>query len=347
MLCGLLPGAASAAGPTARAAVVGGSAAPAGAYPWMVALSRGCGGTLIAPDRVLTAGHCVEDLRISDLRMYVGARTRRRGGYRYDGIPVRGVDVASHPRYRSLEAGGPVSDVAVIRIDPPVTDVAPVRLAAPEDAGLAAGGGEATVVGWGVKRTDLRQAPLALGLQQGPLRLLGDRTCGQIYGSDGAYRPSVMVCARSRNALRRPNTSPCVGDSGGPLVAGDVQIGIVSFGISCGALGEPTVFARVSALRPFIDQAEPVWAAQPLGPATITGTVRRGRTVSCQAPAFRGRVDRVRYRWGLNGLLVATGRRVRITKSARGKTLQCRAVGENPGGATPSLASAARRVPRR
>ena len=51
--------AAPAEGPRARAAVVGGEPAPPGAYPYIVALSRGCGGTLIAPDRVLTAGHCV------------------------------------------------------------------------------------------------------------------------------------------------------------------------------------------------------------------------------------------------------------------------------------------------
>lgn len=342
-----LPASAGAVPPTARASVVGGSAAPAGAYPWMVALSRGCGGTLIAPDRVLTAGHCVEDLRIADLRLYVGATRRQSGGYRYDGTPVRGVDVASHPRYRSLEAGGPVHDAAVIRLDRAITDVAPVQLASPADAPLTAGGDEATVIGWGVMRTDLRQAPLAIGLQQGGLRVLGDRMCRQIYGQDGAYRSSVMICARSRNAMRRPNTSPCVGDSGGPLVAGaNVQVGIVSFGISCGALGEPTVFARVAGLRAFIDDPEPVWAPQPLGPATVTGTVAVGRTVACRAPAFRGSVARIRYRWGLNGLLVATGRRVRIAASARGKALQCRAVAVNAGGATPSVAAAPRRVPR-
>ncbi len=87
-------GTAVAAEPKAKASVVGGNGASAGSYPWMVALSRGCGGTLVAPDRVLTAGHCVEDLRIADLRLYVGATQRRRGGYRYDGIPVRAIEVA-------------------------------------------------------------------------------------------------------------------------------------------------------------------------------------------------------------------------------------------------------------
>jgi secreted trypsin-like serine protease len=342
-----LPAAAHADRPTpgAKASVVGGSAASAGEYPWMVALSRGCGGTLIAPDRVLTAGHCVEDTRISEVRLYVGATRRRRGGYRYDGLPVRAAEVASHPRYRPLEAGGPVNDAAIIRLAEPVLDVAPVRLATSDDA-ADRGGRPATVVGWGAMRTDLARAPLAVGLQQGSLRILADRQCGDLYGRDGSYRRSVMLCARSRNAQRRPNTSPCVGDSGGPLVSGGIQVGIVSFGISCGALGEPTVFARVASLRSFIDQPEPVWAPQPLGGATVSGTIRPGGTATCNPPAFRNRVDRISYRWGLNGVLVATGQRVRIRGSARGKQLQCRAVARNPGGTTPSLASPARRVPR-
>jgi hypothetical protein len=120
----------------------------------------------------------------------------------------------------------------------------------------------------------------------------------------------------------------------------------VSFGISCGALHEPTVFSRVAALRSFIDLPEPTWAPQPLGRATVTGSFQAGRTATCNPPQFRGSVRRIRYRWGVDGLLVATGRRVRITRGARGKVLQCRAVAENEGGATPSPASAARRVSR-
>jgi secreted trypsin-like serine protease len=329
---------------TARAAVVGGRDARAGKYPWIVALSVGCAGTLIAPDRVLTAGHCVEDLRASQLRLYVGARMRTKGGYRYDGRAVRAVDIATHPGYRSLANGGPVRDAALIRLEQPVEDVPLVRLATPADAVLTADGRPATVIGWGVTRTDPERGRLALALQEGGLRILSDRSCGRVYGADGSYRRSVMLCARSRSLRRRPNTSPCVGDSGGPLLSGGVQVGIVSFGISCGTLSEPTVFARVAALREFIDAPEPVWAPQPLGRPTVRGTVAPGHTVVCEPPAFRGEVTRIRYRWGIDGALVATGRRVRITSNARGKVLQCRAVAENAGGRTPSATSPPIRV---
>jgi secreted trypsin-like serine protease len=345
-LCGLGAPAASADGPTARAAVVGGTEVAPGRYPWMVALSRGCGGTLIAPDRVLTAGHCVEDLRVSELRAYVGARTRKKGGYRYDGLALRAADVATHPGYKPIEGGGPVNDVAIIRLEAAVPDIEPVKLAMTGDTPLFAGGQEATVVGWGVTRTDLRSAPLATSLQRGGLRILPESSCGRTYGSGNAFRRSVMLCARSRNPSRRPNTSPCVGDSGGPLVVGeDLQVGIVSFGISCGALREPTVFSRVSGLRPFIDQPEPVWAPQPLGRSAVEGEIRVGNTVSCVAPEWRNPVKSIRYRWGINGILAATGRRVRVTRNSVGKVLQCRAVATNEGGSTPAPASPVARVP--
>lgn len=337
------------ASPRADAAVVGGSGVAPGAYPWIVATSRGCGGSLIAPDRVLTAGHCVEDLRVDTMRLYVGARQRRRGALRYDGIPVRAVEVATHPGYRSLRGGGPANDAAVLRLARPIEGVAPVALAGPGDAAAYAAAAPATVLGWGVTRTDRRDPPLARGLRSGRLRVLSDVACSRIYGDargDG-YRGDVMLCARSYNAFRRPNTSPCVGDSGGPLVAdGGLQVGIVSFGISCGALREPTVFAEVAALREFIDDPDPDWSPQPLGRPAVSGRIAPGEVVTCEPPVFRNPVQRLRYRWGVNRLLVATGRRVRITRRAAGKVLQCRVVAENAGGSTPSAPSPPLRVPR-
>ncbi|HZB49815.1 MAG TPA: trypsin-like serine protease, partial [Mycobacteriales bacterium] len=39
--------------------VVGGTDAALGEFPWMVRLSMGCGGSVVAPRVVLTAAHCV------------------------------------------------------------------------------------------------------------------------------------------------------------------------------------------------------------------------------------------------------------------------------------------------
>lgn len=42
-----------------RALIVGGQEARRGKYPYFVLINDGCGGSLIAPDIVLTAGHCL------------------------------------------------------------------------------------------------------------------------------------------------------------------------------------------------------------------------------------------------------------------------------------------------
>lgn len=74
-----------------------------GAAPWMATLAfpgtdplteRGyCGGTLIAPDRVLTAGHCVQGKAPADFQVYPGARPAHRTGR--DGAPGQGMVLAS------------------------------------------------------------------------------------------------------------------------------------------------------------------------------------------------------------------------------------------------------------
>src|SRR5690349_18489570 len=43
----------------AAQAVIGGGRVGNGQYPWMVRLSTGCDGTLVAPAAVLTAAHCL------------------------------------------------------------------------------------------------------------------------------------------------------------------------------------------------------------------------------------------------------------------------------------------------
>src|SRR5436190_13056956 len=63
--------------------IVGGSAAPAGAYPWMTGLlyknepntynAQDCGGALIHPYWVMTAAHCVLGRKASETQVVVGA----------------------------------------------------------------------------------------------------------------------------------------------------------------------------------------------------------------------------------------------------------------------------------
>src|SRR4051794_22653955 len=120
----------------ATAAIFHGSPAPLPEIPWFASLYEfggpACGGSLIAPDRVLTAAHCVQGAGPRDYDVRIGGPSRpARGAY----FPP-GYRLLPSPLLPGVEsASGSLDDIAVIVLRQPVTDVAPVPLAttAPAD----------------------------------------------------------------------------------------------------------------------------------------------------------------------------------------------------------------------
>src|SRR5690348_13719164 len=88
LLAGLLPATAAAAQP--RPEIIGGTQADPHEYPFQVAIlqhgepgrwaAQFCGGTLIAPDTVLTAGHCVVGSRAASIDVLAGTNRLLPGG---------------------------------------------------------------------------------------------------------------------------------------------------------------------------------------------------------------------------------------------------------------------------
>lgn len=270
-------------------AVVGGEPLPEESVRWFADL-QGCGGTLVAPDRVLTAGHCVRGLSLSDLELIRVAGTVRRG-----------VRFAMHPRWRRTNGGNVLEDIAVVQLDTPVPGVPPIALGGPlPEQVRIIGRGMFTAPdrhGWGEVDDQVRV---------GELRPITDSRCARAYrrdrGNDGErFHAKQMLCATDIDG-RPPLSSPCYGDSGGPLYSGPesapVLHGVVSWGgARSGAERLPSVYASVRRIRGFIAVRAPAWAPVPDGPAVISGRARPGRRLTCVVPSWSVPPTRIRVRW--------------------------------------------------
>jgi secreted trypsin-like serine protease len=336
-------------------AVVGGRTVRASDYPWFATLPD-CGGSLIAPDRIVTAAHCVWGLRLSDLSgVRVGGR--RRAVARMAVAPGFVRELRSGD---AVASAAPPDDVAILQLAAPVEGIAPVAIASSVRTGS-----RARVLGRGLTRAPRR----AVGAQDGSaplraasLRVLSDRSCRAFYRRRGgsvyrsAFRPAGMLCAGDAD-FPRPTPSACVRDSGGPLVARRARawtlLGTVSWGLRCGAEGDPTVFTDVPRARAFVTAAEPVWAPSAgEQPATVTGDARVGGTLTCAAPPFDQPAAEVEYRW--TSYRFQRGNVVRQESSSTsyavrgedaGRLILCTAIGYTAGGSSESRPSAGARIP--
>jgi secreted trypsin-like serine protease len=225
-------------------AIVGGTEATTGANPWTVALTTDsgqlfCGGALVAPDRVVTAAHCVTErtiagsrLRQADRMRVVAGRTDLRTG---DGVSARVVKVWRHPDFRDVSGG---ADVAVLTL----TESLPYRPIPLVDAGDTASyapGTRARVLGWG--RTSEGASPSPT-LREVTVPVESDHDCSR---ADDSYRADSMVCAGHPEGGK----DACEGDSGGPMIVRGRLAGVVSYGRGCARAGQVGIYTRLATYR--------------------------------------------------------------------------------------------------
>jgi secreted trypsin-like serine protease len=250
-------------GGVAQPQVVGGDSVPDGTYKFMVALrdvTRGntvyqqqfCGGTLIDRNSVLTAAHCLETVRESQLRVSVGITSLREPS---QGQSRSVEDITKHRLYTNSAISFRY-DAAVLTLGRPVKNIAPARIPATDSNGLETPGREATIVGWGstVKQPSNNDPRFAARMREAQVPIVSDAAARRAYGADD-YEPRLMLAAG------RENKDTCQGDSGGPIFVqkpnGRVsQIGITSFGNGCGAKNFPGVYTEANSedIRPFISK---------------------------------------------------------------------------------------------
>jgi len=279
--------------------IVGGT--KAGAHPWMAAVANTtggslferqfCGGSLIAPDWILTAAHCMEGEVAEGLQILVNFTDLNNSS----GAVIRGVKgIYIHPSFRDI-AGDLYNDVALILLDAPINTVTPISIATSPVAVTT--GAAVRAIGWG----DTKSSPrYPTELQQVDLSIASITSARRAYGVSNLDNRHLAAIGSGRDT--------CAGDSGGPLFDIDganggtapLLVGITSYGLGCALRDIPGIYANVgnyySWISAFLAQPTDVDAVVSVtgkgvpiangtfGSSTLNGTnfgrrVRAGRTV--------------------------------------------------------------------
>jgi secreted trypsin-like serine protease len=255
--------------------------------PWLVTLTtRGpfCGGALIAPDRVLTAAHCIQGSdpdRVS-VRIH-GVRHAWRGAR----FPTSYREIPSPVDPDNASASGTVDDIAVIVLAKPVTGVATLPIAQPP---TTTGEASQTI---GTGRTSPKGGE---GRPHAAAQTVSD-ACPAAYGADLFFADKHLCTLDST-----PNASQaCAGDSGSPVmvqrngawaVAGVVTWGGETQGRDCGE-GLPDVSERVDAHAALLGATG---AFAPYAERRVR--VRRsGKTRRCVIGTWHGTGIKFKVRW--------------------------------------------------
>lgn len=227
--------------------IIGGDDADIEQFPYQVALfyfdKFRCGGSILNENFILTAAHCLHDVKF-DWHVSIRAGSTKRS---YGGQYVRASKIAIQDGFTMEKIR---YDVGIVKLEKPLNLtnlVKPIELV---DVGAEPKPGTTiTLSGWGVTNERSNQAPELL--RTTTVKVVNRWVCSVPYLLINRITKE-MICAAAMGK------DTCQGDSGGPAVDDQgKQVGIVSFGNGCANVLFPGVYTNLAndEIRNFIDQS--------------------------------------------------------------------------------------------
>lgn len=234
-------------GSTDEDRIVGGEDTNITEVPWQISIQTNsgfhfCGGSIIDPEWILTAAHCVSGSSPGSMRVKAGVTNKNASGQLRNVAEI----IVSPDWTGSVSNGG---DAALLRLSSPLdlsgNTASAIAMATVADAPSHAPGTTSLVSGWGTLSPGGSTPTI---LQSVNVPIVSNAQAEQAYGP----LTSDQIAAGD---LVDGGEDACQGDSGGPLVVmnapgGPQLVGIVSWGQSCALASHPGMYARVSS---FVD----------------------------------------------------------------------------------------------
>ena len=247
--------------------IIGGTTATIGEYPFFTSIidsSRWlCGASLVAPDFVLTAGHCADAFKKGAIigAYYTAKMTT-------GSVKVKVVEQILYPGWKNAFH----NDVLLLKISPAVTSIKPIQMNL--DATLPASGESLEVIGFG---QTANKGPASNVLLQAEVTEVPYAACFKYFG--GVIVATQHICVENASPYR----GTCYGDSGGPLLglgsgatAGtNMTYGVLSFGGNSCTRG-PSVYTRLSGYTSFLQTNICQYSASPPSYLSCGGTSSGG-----------------------------------------------------------------------